>query len=243
MDIDEFLDQETKVELSKLTKEEARADTTIMSKIQAIRESIRTKRFQDAEKGYLEVRELYHGFVKEQEKVRELLKEELLSLNKELVDSLTVMKNELLRKIKVIHGLIERATTQIDQGNVQNAHDLYLQVKALFTNLPDIHNEEKIALENEVIMLYSKLINVKARKSQSEFKAQYAQIVGLVNECEQQQRMGKEEDARRSYGEINSLYTQLPAGFLYEKSILHKQILELHDRIISHMKQDTNKKR
>lgn len=241
MDIDEFLDQETKVELSKLTKEEVKADKAIMEKIQAIRDSIHNKRFHDAEKGYLEAREMYQGFAQEQEKVRSLLKEELLSLNKELVENLSVTRTELSRRIKVIQSLIERAQATITQGNAQAAQDLYHQIKALFTNLPDIHSDEKIALENNIVQLYSRILNATARKSQSEFKELYQQMTDRIAQCEQALAQNKFAEAGKKYAEINALYARLPAGFLYEKGLLHKHILELHEILVKSMKQDVGK--
>ena len=241
MDIDEFLDQETKVELSKLTKEEVRADKAIMDKVKTIREFIQNKRFNNAEKGYLEVRERYYEFVKEQEKIRSLLKEELLTLNKELVDNLTAMRMELLRRIKVIRGLIERAQTLVVQDNAPAAHDLYLQIKALFANLPDVHDDEKLALENEMVTLYSKLLQIKTRKANRDFKNVHTKLSEQVMKCQQAVQTHNYAEARRLYTEINALYEQLPQGFLYEKSLLHKTILELHDVLIKTAQQGPGK--
>jgi tetratricopeptide (TPR) repeat protein len=238
MDIDEFLEAESDTpkeggRQALVEKQSASFITgrTIEGQLEKVRDLIQQKRFQEAEKVYYVIKEQYSTMAKRQQEERRALHRQLTQINKELIMHLNKVKGEMEQKGLVITDLLMKARQYMQQGNIDKANQLYLEVRRIFKQMPDAFNERKMMLENQILMFYSQLINEFNRKKYDQLLGKRDEIVRHVEITSNFVRLGKIEEAKREYQTINNLYNQLPEGFLYEKTIIYKRILALYQMI------------
>jgi tetratricopeptide (TPR) repeat protein len=238
MDIDEFLETETDMH-----KEGGRKDLvekqsssfisgrSIEGKIEKVRDLIQQKKFKEAENIYYAVKEQYGTLAKRQQDERRKIHRQLTQINKELIVHLNKVKGEMEQKGMVITDLLMKARQYMQQGNIEKANQLYLEVRRIFKQMPEAFGERKMMLENQILMFYSQLVNEFNRKKYDQLLGKREEIMRHVEMASNYVRMGRVEDAKNEYQAINSLYNQLPEGFLYEKTIIYKRILTLYQLI------------
>ena len=185
------------------------------------------KKFKEAEKIYFVVKEHYTTLAKRQEEERRKLHRELTAINKELITQLDVVKKDMDQKGMIIRDLLTKAQQFMQQGNIEKANQLYLEVRQIFRQIPDAFAEQKMMLENQILTFYSQLVNEFNRKKYDKLLEKRDEIMRHVEMATNLLRIGKIEQAKKEYNFINNLYNQLPEGFMYEKSIIYKRILAL----------------
>src|SRR3989338_7696641 len=112
MDIDEFLEMEAEADKGKTAPHQQTdiyTDKTIEEQIRKIRELIKTKKFKDAEKLYYVVKGSYVNLIKKQDDERKQLHRELSDINKEILDSLTLLRDDVDKKTVIIKDLLIKA--------------------------------------------------------------------------------------------------------------------------------------
>ncbi len=239
MDIDEFLESEGTSDVEKggrkeLVEKQAAefiTDLSIEAQINKIRELIQARHYKDAEKVYFSVKEQYATLAKRQEEARRKIHRELTAINKELLERLDMIKKEMEQKTLIISDLLQRAQQYMLNGETEKANQLYLQVREIFKALPDAFAERKMILENQILTFYSQLVNEFNKKNYGRLLEKRDEIMRNIEIATNQLKLGNVELTKKQYNHINKLYNELPEGFLYEKTIIYKRILALHQMI------------
>jgi len=76
--------------------------------------------------------------------------------------------------------------------------------------------------------------------SSKDFQNKFVNIKNLLTFAFQNVQKGDLAEALQLYHKINSLYEELPKGFLYEKAIIYEQILKLFKQVQHTHQQDTS---
>lgn len=231
MDIDEFLSTEAeKAEEGKgkgAPKAETFADRTILEQIDKIKDLIKQRNFKEAERVYYVVKESYANLAKQQENERKKMHREITAINKQLMDNLTMLKSDVDKKAQIILQLLEKAKEYMRTGELKKANSLYIELRQVFKQLPDAFAEKKMALENEILAFYGQLVNEFNKRAYQHLQDKEKDINHHIKLAVQYVKAGKVDLAKKEYTLINQLYTELPDGFLYEKTMIYKKILEL----------------
>src|SRR3989338_9258324 len=238
MDIDEFLESEGspeekggRKELVEKQSAEFITDLSLEGQVAKIRELMQAKRYKDAEKVYFTVKEQYATLAKRQEEARRKIHRELTAINKELLEHLDKVKGEMEQRTMVINDLLSKAQQYMLQGNTDKANQLYLQVREIFKQIPDAFAERKMLIENQILTFYSQLVNEFNKKNYGALLQKRDEIMRHVEIATNFVNLGKGPDAKKAYATINKLYNELPDGFMYEKAIIYKRVLALHQLI------------
>lgn len=238
MDIDEFLESEGspeekggRKELVEKQSAEFITDLSLEGQVAKIRELMQAKRYKDAEKVYFTVKEQYATLAKRQEEARRKIHRELTAINKELLEHLDKVKGEMEQRTMVINDLLSKAQQYMLQGNTEKANQLYLQVREIFKQIPDAFAERKMLIENQILTFYSQLVNEFNKKNYGVLLQKRDEIMRHVEIATNFVNLGKGPEARKTYATINKLYNELPEGFMYEKAIIYKRVLALHQFI------------
>ncbi len=238
MDIDEFLESEGSPEekggrkdLVEKQSVEFITDLSLEGQVAKIRELMSAKRYKDAEKIYFTVKEQYATLAKRQEEGRRKVHRELTAINKELLENLDKVKGEMEQRTMVINDLLSKAQQYMLQGNTEKANQLYLQVREIFKQIPDAFSERKMLIENQILTFYSQLVNEFNKKNYGVLLQKRDEIMRHVEIATNFVNLGKGPEARKTYATINKLYNELPEGFMYEKAIIYKRVLALHQFI------------
>jgi tetratricopeptide (TPR) repeat protein len=247
MDIDEFLESEGsdgenkggRKELVEKQSAEFITDLTVEAQINKIRELIQAKHYKDAEKIYFTVKEQYATLAKRQEDARRKIHRELSAINKELLEHLDVVKKDMEQKTLIISDLLQKAQQYMLKGDTEKANQLYLQVREIFKQIPDAFAERKAMLENQILTFYSQLVNEFNKKNYGKLLEKRDEIMRNIEIATNYLKLGNVEQAKKQYQQINKLYNELPDGFLYEKTIIYKRVLSLHQMMDEGVYQDT----
>lgn len=239
MDIDEFLESEGLAADQKKGREnlvekqsvEFISDLSIENKIAKIRELMTAKKYKEAEKVYILVKEEFSTLAKRQEDARRKITLQLTEVNKELLEHLNKIKGEMEQRTLVINDLLSKAKQYMQSGNTDKANELYLQVREIFKQIPDAFSEQKMLLENQILTFYSQLITEFNKKNYGLLLEKREQIMGHSEIATNHINLGNTQEARKEFHMINTLYNELPEGFLYEKAVIYKRILSLHQML------------
>ena len=232
MNMDEFLEAEAGKHIAEseqnATTEEFISNRTIEDQIRKIRELIKQRKYADAEKIYYVVKSHYANMEKKQSNERRDLHRELTEVNKELITSLNEMRGELDKRSTVIRQLLIKAKEYIQSGDMYKANKIYLEVKDMFKALPEVFSEKKAELENEIMGFYGHLVKEFNKKTYHKLTEKGKLIENHILTALGYLKTGHMEAAKKEYDTIYQLYTELPEGYLYEKTMIYNQILSLH---------------
>ncbi len=238
MDIDEFLETESsddgksgRKDLVQKQAAEFISDASLDSQLAKIRELMQAKKYKDAEKIYFAVKEQYSLLAKRQEEGRKRIHRELMAINKELLEHLNIAKNDMDQKILIINDLLAKARQYMQQGNIDKANQLYIELRAIFKNIPDAFAEQKMLVENQILSFYSQLTNEFNKKNYGKLLEKRDEIVRHTEIATNDVHLNNIDHAKKEYAEINKLYNELPDGFLYEKTLIYKRVLALYQLI------------
>ena len=246
MDIDEFLESEgpggeDKGGRKELVEKQSSAfitDLSVEAQISKIRELIQAKHYKDAEKIYFTVKEQYATLAKRQEDARRKIHRELSAINKELLEHLDIVKKDMEQKTLIISDLLQKAQQYMIKGDTEKANQLYIQVREIFKQIPDAFSERKAMLENQILTFYSQLVNEFNKKNYGKLLEKRDEIMRNIEIATNYLKLGNVEQAKKQYHQINKLYNELPEGFLYEKTLIYKRVLSLHQMMDEGVYQD-----
>jgi len=251
MDIDEFLNQETKEgerkesasgqsppspEAPQGSEKRAQHPGDLASEITEIRNLLGQKRFEEAYSRYLQAKERFAELTKKQHEEQKRIYNELEEINRQMVEGLTNLKQETSRKIEVIRQLIAKADEHQENNRMDAANQLFEQIEALFGSLQEVLPDEKLRLEHEIASLHVKLASRRNMAASADFRSKFNTIGSMVQYAFENIRQGDIDKAVQLYQRINSMYGELPKGFLYEKAVLYQKILKLFNEV-SHIQE------
>ncbi len=242
MDIDDFLDKESKEKSGdKDTKETAPAESgeektmdeaaAITGNIQEIKKLMEEKKFDIAEKRYMEAKERYSQLARKQLEQQNRIYNELVTINRDMLTGLNSLRQETEKKIGIIRELLAKVHQHMENNELDVANQVYSQLTAMFKELPDIMPDKKVQLEHEMLSLHVALSSKTNTAATAQFQNQFREMQNLLSYAFNSMKQGDINNATKIYQRVNVLYSQLPAGFLYEKAAAYQQILKLFKAI------------
>ncbi|MEM4267379.1 MAG: hypothetical protein QXK37_00955 [Candidatus Woesearchaeota archaeon] len=238
MNIDEFLEKEA--ELSPQEQKTSNrislgsappARERLQAGISEIKQMIANRKFEEANKKFMLLRDDYYAFLKEQEEEKQMLSKQLTVIHNELIDNLNRLNEDVEKRAEVISRLLLKGEKQLSDNDLQGANNTYFQVREILKAFPDDFHEKKSRLENEALAFYIKLTDKYHASTKSLFMAKSAELSKLISEANFALDLGNRASLEELMGKIRQKYAELPAGFLIEKANFHKQILELNDAL------------
>jgi len=236
MDIDDFLDKESKGKKKDESSSEVNVEEEskkkedvqdLIDQIQEIRKLMEEKKFDVAEGKYMEVKEKYSIFAKKQMEVQNKIYNELVSINKQMVEGLNSLRQETQKKMGIIRELIQKVQGHLQRNELDVAQQVYDELYNLFKSLADVVPEQKVQLEQELMSLHIALSSKSNTAATADFQTKFRQIQNMLTYAFNALKQGDINTAGIMYQKINALYNELPKGFLYEKAVAYQQILKL----------------
>jgi len=241
MDMDDFLDKES-TDGEKKVKEkplEMQRGEDPLVYIEEIRNLITQKDYEKAERMYITAKEKFGELTKRQQEDHERIYRSLEKVNKEMVAGLNSFRHEASKKIEVIIQLIEKVKIHLKQNELDMANKLYSEIDKMFTDIPDIFPEQKMRIEQTIASLHILLTSRNHNANSMDFQKKWNDIGKQLAEANKLVIAHDMMGAARLYHKINSLYEELPKGFLYEKAVVYQQILKLFKAVHSSRHQVT----
>jgi len=244
MDVDEFLDREIK-ELAEDTGNKAKTEIKslelehpdITDEIQKyfnkddysnkIKLALEKKDFNSAERLFYEFWEKLGENVEWDPKIHD----NLTKIGNEIKNALNNLDSEVSKKKSLSSNLISMAKENILHGNYKAALSQYSELMELHNEMPSFLFEEKRTMHNEILKLYMELKEKIDFVFLNKFNASLNQIRQLVESVKLGLKNMDLDNSKKTYLEMLKIYTNLPAGFLYEKISIANEILELYKEI------------
>ena len=235
MDIDDFLDTADESKKNEVSADPLDADKAekpaendnILTMIAEIKQLISEQKFDMAERKYVEAKEAFAALTQKHLEEQNNIYNALENVNRSMVLGLNSLKQESEKKIEVIKQLLQKIHEHMNNKDLNHANQLFVQVEALYNDLPDIMHDKKIQLEQELSSIHIALRQKNNLELTKDFQTKFTNIKNLLAFAFQNVQAGKLTEALELYHRINSSYEDLPKGFLYEKAILYEQILKL----------------
>jgi hypothetical protein len=238
MDIDDFLDKEGKAKAAAQAAAAENADTKagdgkedLLTQVDHIKMLLTDKKFEAAEKRYMEVREAFTQWTRSQLEQQNKIYVALVSINREMVQGLNSMRQETEKNIQRIYELLQRTQDHINRGEMAVANQLFGEIEGLFNNLSDLVPDKKAQLEHDLSQVRVGLRSRSHVAATAEFQAKFKNIHNMLLYAFELVNRGKTQEAVQSYHHINEMYDSLGEGFLYEKALLYQQILKLYQSV------------
>ncbi len=236
MDIDEFLENET----SKLggkariisksdtgsDRRKKNQDSNIFSNIAQLKQHLKNDvTVAISEFDYLKNR--YADMTKKQFSQNRFIFNELLSANNEIIKKIESMRSDTQKKIMMIDRLLRDAQMKLDSGEVTTANKLYIEIKEIIKQIPDIFLEEKQDISNRVT-LFSVSLSTKLQEESSRlFAVKKNELENAIREAYDYMSLHDGQIHKGTYERVNSLFMSLPEGHVYEKALLYNDTLKL----------------
>ena len=161
MDIDEFLEKETKnikdvgpkakILDTYMTKDINYQNKNIIIEINNIKSLMKENKFGEAGRLYFTVRKKYADLMRQQLEEKHQIYLELSKINQELITFLNQQRLDLDKKSTMIKQLISQGRKHLENDELKVANQVYLQIREMFRQLPDSFPEKKLIIENEVL--------------------------------------------------------------------------------------------
>lgn len=235
MDIDKFLESEKdKMEKSgpkAVIKPQGLAikSNTVEDQLDKLQQLLTQRQFKDAGELYMQVKERFSNLTKTQIEEKNFIHKRLSQLNEELTAQLSQVMTDVDKKASMIENLLVKGEGYLKEGKLEVADEMYKQVKQLFEQMPDVFLEKRLRLENNIMNFFSRLSIENSKKLLTDFERTKKEIQSLLDHGFQQVQVGRLDLAKKDYLKINQLYSKLPAGYIYDKLLLYKQILKLYN--------------
>ncbi len=235
MDIDKFLESEKdRMEKSgpkAVIKPQGLAikSNTVEDQLDKLQQLLGQKQFKDAGELYMQVKERFTNLTKTQIEEKNFIHKRLSQLNEELTAQLSQVMTDVDKKAAMIENLLAKGEGYLKEGKLEVADEMYKQVKQLFEQMPDVFLEKRLRLENNIMSFFSRLSIENSKKLLNDFERTKKEIQALLDHGFQQVQVSRLDLAKKDYLKINQLYGKLPAGYIYDKLLLYKQILKLYN--------------
>jgi len=176
-------------------------------------------------------------FVYEMNRIEETLKGTLFVLRTIYEEKKLIEKKEILKsEVESIEPLLTKVYDYIKQGKFTEAKELYRDLEEKYVMLPTEFMEKKTALKKDLIKLNRDLALNIAEKSRIEFDAKSKAINHLVKQAIENLSRNEIGQAGPVYDKIETLFRELPEGFIDEKTIIQNTVLDLQEKLITKKK-------
>jgi len=235
MDIDEFLDREYS-EIGLITDKTKKFETE--TEFPGLKEDFEnTKLFENikislsrgdldkAEQNYIQLWELLSL---QKLKWNKELYMQLLTLNKEFLNTLNKSYFDTKRKIENIKQLISQAREYLRAGKKDISFKLYSQIEGIDTSIPNAFFEEKILLREQILEFYRELRIATDIELVKRVSILIQQLNGLLVKINDSIKANDMANAITNYVKSIEIYNQVPEGFLRYKGPLGLNLVEFY---------------
>ena len=190
--------------------------------------------FDGAERRYYEARAVFGslpvGFEKEK-----------LALNSSMVKLFSSISSKkagfLSRKFDYLSKEIEKAMPYfrryVSDGRLEDAVNVYEQLKAVYNAVPDEFAEGKMQLHEQILSVYDELSAKLRARFLADMQDKSSRINALLDKMSSDTKSGQFELANQDYVQLNEIYSDLPRGFLMEKTALQNRIVRAYEELVS----------
>lgn len=138
---------------------------------------------------------------------------------------------EFYAKEKRIRELIQRLKACIAQGNINYGISLYEEITSIYQSLPKGFLDKRIQIQEKIFEVYDDLLKKYRESSRARLEKGSSKIRELIKELRTSLHQNKFGVAERIYDNIKLLYSQLPPGFLKEKTDLQLEVLKAYEEL------------
>ena len=242
MDIDEFLDREIslreidkKIDIEseglKLEYPKAKDEIKEYAKendyLTKIKQALEKNDFNAAEKLYYELWTRLSGNIEWDQDIHD----NLIKISNEIKNALNEVYSKANKKGAFAQNLLKKTKENIMQGNYQAALIQHSELTDIYNEIPDFLFEEKRKMHNEILNLYMGLKEKINFVFLNKFNASLSQIKQMMDSASLSLKNMDLDNAKNIYLDIIKVYTDLPAGFLFSKIGIGKDILELYKEL------------
>ena len=193
--------------------------------------SLKKKDIASAKQYYVEIesrfREFPPGFSKEKEK----LKKRVLKLFSKIVsEERRQTKAEFDFFYKKIGNILK--SSKKPSTTLEDYLRMYQDMLRLFNKLPGGFMREKVEVQREIILFYNSLIEEFESFSNNSVRRGISQINELMTAMKAQIDSDDLDNASNTYTKINSVFGNLPKGFLDQKTKIQQSILDVYETLI-----------
>lgn len=248
MDIDEFLDRETrnihtkpktenKFRETEQSLQEVEAEQPVQETEQPIQET--AQEIEDISKkpgksAISRAEIIYHKIwsklVNNAAWNREIY-DNLLKVGTQIKNAMSVDYSEAIKKKNLIESLIQKARGHLAQRDYQLALDQYSELIDIHQEIPPFLINEKRILHKEILNLYVELKDKMDSDLMNTFEASTTKIKQMIGNARILIKKADFESAKSIYLDIVDTFTNLPPTFLSQKVDLGSKILELYKEV------------
>ncbi len=139
--------------------------------------------------------------------------------------------SEFYSKEKRIRELIKGIKDCIVQGNINYGISLYEEIGSVYQSLPNGFLDDRIKLQEGIFGIYDELIKKYREASKAKLEKNSSKIRELIKELRANLQQNKFGVAEQIYDNIKLLYSQLPQGFMKEKTDIQLEILKAYEEL------------
>lgn len=151
--------------------------------------------------------------------------ENLNNLRSKLAD------DTLKEKSKIIEKQLSDAKLALKTQNIDEATMAYSLAKETYSALPEGFFEEKVILQEKILEVNQQIIDTKKIYSVTDAQSKLKLIRKMIVEIESLLKNHDIISAVQRYGEIKTLYSQMPKGFIKNEHIVQNEILNSYKEI------------
>ncbi|MBS3113316.1 hypothetical protein J4418_04510 [Candidatus Woesearchaeota archaeon] len=142
-----------------------------------------------------------------------------------------VAKNTLKDKSNLIERQLGIIRLALKKENVDEATMAYSLAREAYSALPEGFFAEKVVLQQKLAEIHQQIVDVKKLYSLTDAESKLKSIRGLLLEIQDLLKNKEIVIAIQRYGEIKSLYSQMPKGFIKNEHIIQNEILKTYKEI------------
>jgi len=217
--------------------------TDINLSLTHIRSLINEGNFSAAKNIYSQVKKSYDSLPIVFLQRKNEIETELIHLNNELSIALQKQGFKQIKEGTVlINNLLKQGYVFVKKKNVDDAVELYNQIKTTYDSMPDGFYGEKTKLAEGILKFFQRLSSITNQLNEKDMQVKTRQILGLVLNIESFIAKGNIENAIATYGDLKQIYSSLPPGFLDQKLDIQEKMINIYRQLMvdkkSRLRQD-----
>lgn len=139
--------------------------------------------------------------------------------------------NKLKEKSEMMAKELTAAKMALQKGHVDEASIAYSLAREAYAALPDGYFEDKVALQQKLLEIHQQIVDAKKESSLIQAKEKVEAIKVILSEIVELLKKKEVVIAVQRYGEIKTLYSEMPKGFIKNEHLLQNEILKMYKEI------------
>tara|TARA_Y100000034_G_scaffold96396_1_gene117360 strand:+ start:2589 stop:4943 length:2355 start_codon:yes stop_codon:yes gene_type:complete len=161
------------------------------------------------------------------------IENELIHINNELSISLQRQGLEKIKQGTVdINKLLKQGNGLIKKKDIDNAVQVYNEVKSVYDSLPSGFFSEKTKLAENILKFFQKLSTITTKINNKNMELKTKEILVLVNQIEAFIAQRNVEKAIDVYTKLKKVYSSLPPGYLTKKLDIQEKMINIYRQLM-----------